>query len=65
MESVLPDFLPKDPIMLLSWVNMRLRDDYPQGFETMCQDLDIDSDALKAYLKQAGFEYSALNNKFW
>ena len=29
---------PKDPIMLLSWVNMKLRDFYP-SLESLCEDL--------------------------
>lgn len=55
---------PKDPIMLMSWVNMKLRDFYP-SLETMCEDLEIPLDDLVEKLSAAGFEYNAQLNKFW
>lgn len=55
---------PKDPIMLMSWVNMKLRDFYP-SLETMCEDLEIPLDELVEKLSAAGFEYNAQFNKFW
>ena len=55
---------PKDPIMLMSWVNMKLRDFYP-SLETMCEDLGIPLDELVEKLSAAGFEYNAQLNKFW
>ena len=51
--------------MLLSVVNTKLRDNYPQELDTMCSDLQIDRATLEARLAEAGFEYSADNNKFW
>ena len=57
--------LPSDPAMLLGVVNTKLRDNYPQGLDTMCSDLQIDRATLEARLAEAGFEYSADNNKFW
>ena len=55
---------PKDPIMLMSWVNMKLRDFYP-SLETLCEDLEIDSEELVETLGKAGFEYNSELNKFW
>ena len=55
---------PKDPIMLMSWVNMKLRDFYP-SLEIMCEDLEIPLDELVKKLSAAGFEYNAQLNKFW
>ena len=55
---------PKDPIMLMSWVNMKLRDFYP-SLETMCEDLEIPREELVEKLGAAGFEYNAELNKFW
>ena len=55
---------PKDPIMLLSWVNMKLRDFYP-SLENLCEDLEIDRKELTDRLMQAGFEYNCELNKFW
>ncbi len=59
------DQLPSDPAMLLSVVNTKLRDNYPQGLDEMCSDMNIDRAALEARLAEAGFEYSHTNNKFW
>lgn len=58
------DNLPKDPAMLMSYVNTKLRDDYP-SLDALCEDLHIDRGELEAVLAAAGFEYSAANNKFW
>ena len=55
---------PKDPMMLLSWVNMKLRDFYP-SLENMCEDLEIDSEDITKKLAEAGFEYNRELNKFW
>ena len=43
--------------MLLSVINMKLRDNY--------SDMDIEEAGLKARLASAGFEYSPENNRFW
>lgn len=56
--------LPQDPAMLLSFVNMKLRDEYP-SLDAMCDDMDLDKSALTATLAAAGFEYSEENRKFW
>lgn len=56
--------LPDDPFMLMSTVNMYLRDRYP-SLDELCADLDVDRKELEAKLSQAGFEYSEKNNKFW
>ena len=55
---------PKDPMMLMSWVNMKLRDFYP-SLETLCEDLEIDREELVETLGKAGFEYNSELNKFW
>ena len=55
---------PKDPIMLMSWVNMKLRDFYP-SLESLCEDLEIDLKELTDRMSQAGFEYNSELNKFW
>ena len=55
---------PKDPMMLMSWVNMKLRDFYP-SLENLCEDLENDQKELTDQLSQAGFEYNCEFNKFW
>lgn len=57
------DNLPQDPYMLLSVVNMKLRDSYG-SLDALCDDLDIDRDELCCKLSGAGFEYDAENNRF-
>lgn len=56
--------LPNDPMMLLSTVNMYLRDRY-SSLDELCDDLGICRNELEEKLKAAGFEYSEENNKFW
>lgn len=55
--------IPNDPFMLYSFVNMKLRDEYP-SLEEMCASMDIDEKELKTKLAAAGFEYDAAHNKF-
>ena len=55
---------PKDPLMLLSWTNMKLRDFYP-SLDALCEDLEIDRNELEETLKTAGFTYEETQNKFW
>lgn len=57
--------LPNDPMMLLSVINMKLRDDEYSNLDVLCDDLDLDKAALLNKLSQAGFEYNAEANKFW
>ena len=56
--------IPKDPFMLMSFINMKLRD-YYNSIDELCKDLEIDKDELCNTLKNAGFEYSEENKKFW
>lgn len=55
---------PKDPAMLMSWTNLKLRD-YYKSLDELCEDLEIDRNELEGILNQAGFEYNRELNKFW
>ena len=55
--------LPKDPMILLSWVNTHLRDEYP-SLDALCEDRDLDRAALEATLEAVGFCYDAAQNRF-
>lgn len=55
--------IPSDPFMLLSFINMKLRDEYPSLSE-LCKSLDIDQGALREKLRAAGFEYIPEINQF-
>ncbi|MBO5419170.1 MAG: DUF4250 domain-containing protein [Bacteroidales bacterium] len=56
--------LPKDPIMLLSFINMKLRD-YYKDLDELCEDMEIQKEELIKTLKAAGFEYNDDNKRFW
>lgn len=56
--------LPNDPFMLMSVVNLKLRD-YYSNLDEMCEDLQLNKDKLCSKLKKAGFEYNSNLNKFW
>ena len=55
--------LPNDPIMLLSMVNLKLRDFYPT-LDALCDDLDEDKTALCAKLHAVGYDYDPQRNQF-
>lgn len=56
--------LPKDPMMLFSFINMKLRDFYP-SLDALCEDLNVSKEDIINQLKEIGFEYNAEQNKFW
>lgn len=56
--------LPEDPMMLFSFINMKLRDNY-SSLDELCDDMHLQKEMLVQKLKSAGFEYSQENNKFW
>ena len=55
--------LPSDPFMLLSLVNMRLRDQY-SSLDDFCDAEGIGRDDLTKRLAEAGFEYMPEINQF-
>lgn len=55
--------LPQDPIILLSYVNTKLRDDYP-SLDALCDDLEADRQAVENTLSAVGYTYDAQLNKF-
>ncbi|USH03087.1 DUF4250 domain-containing protein [Grimontia kaedaensis] len=59
----LKNFDTMDTIMLMSIVNMKLRDDF-SSLEELVKYFDIDAEALKAKLATAGFEYMTDQNQF-
>ena len=55
--------LPKDPVILLSFVNTRLRDEYPSLAE-LCAALDADQAALEDTLAALDYHYDSKQNQF-
>lgn len=59
----LDNYKTMDPFILLSAVNMQLRDEY-SSLDDLCKAHDIDKDILVERLKSAGFEYIPEQNQF-
>ena len=55
--------LPKDPMLLLSVINTKLRDYYP-NLDLLCEELQIDSETLKKRLAKIDYEYDPEQNRF-
>ena len=55
--------IPNDPVMLLSFVNLKLRD-YYSSLEAMCEDMDIDQAQIVKKLAGIDYHYDAGLNKF-
>lgn len=58
------DRLPQDPIMLLSSINMLLRDREYDSLEDLCGRFDRDINEVKTTLLQAGYEYDKKLKQF-
>lgn len=55
--------LPKDPVILLSYVNTQLRDFY-ENLEDFCKTNDINQEDLENTLKSINYSYDIQNNQF-
>ena len=58
--------LPQDPVMLLSYINTQLRDNY-SSLDALAEGLDISKeelDALASKLTGIGYSYDAATNQF-
>ena len=55
--------LPKDPILLLSVVNTKLRDYYP-SLDALCDDMDVSREVLEEKLGMIDYRYDAEKNQF-
>ena len=55
--------LPKDSVMLLSFVNMKLRDFY-KSLDALCEDLDAEKDYIVEKLSDIGYHYDEDKNRF-
>lgn len=55
--------IPKDPVMRLSFVNLKLRDFYT-SLDAMCEDLSLDKEDIVSSLSAIGYTYDEEQNKF-
>lgn len=55
--------IPEDPVMLLSFVNLKLRD-YYSDIDVMCDDMDVSKAEIEEKLQGIGYTYDRNRNQF-
>lgn len=55
--------IPKDPFMLLSYVNLKLRD-YYGSLESLCDDMDLSESEIMQKLASIDYHYDKEKNQF-
>ncbi len=55
--------LPRDPVILLSYVNTQLRDSYP-SLRELCRALCVEEQGITHTLGGIGYAYDADQNRF-
>ena len=55
--------IPGDPVILLSFLNTKLRDFYP-SLDALCEDLDQDKTVLTQKIAAIGYPYDSDKNQF-
>lgn len=55
--------IPKDPAMLLSFMNLKLRDFY-SNLDQLCEDLDADRNEIVEKLAGIDYHYDEEKNQF-
>ena len=55
--------LPNQPMILLSFINTKLRDDY-ESLDALCDDFHIAKDEIEEKLASIDYEYDEALNKF-
>ena len=55
--------IPQDPVILLSFVNMKLRDFYG-SLDALCEDLQEDKEKIEETLARLDYHYDREKNQF-
>ena len=55
--------IPRDPIILLSFINTKLRDQYT-SLHALCDDMELEESDLKNVLEAIDYQYNEQLNKF-
>ena len=55
--------IPNDPVMLLSFMNLKLRD-YGKNLEQVCEDLDVNQAEVEEKLAGIDYHYDGEKNQF-
>ena len=63
MAASMTTNLPKDPMILLSVINTKIRDQY-HTLDAFCEDLQIDKNELIDVLKGIDYEYDESRHQF-
>lgn len=56
-------FIPQNPVILLSYINTELRDNYAD-LDDLCKSLDIEKKEITYILKKIGYKYNENSNQF-
>lgn len=56
-------YIPSDPMILLSYINTQLRDNY-SSFDELCKAMSIDGEKIKSKLAAIDYKYDEKLNKF-
>ncbi len=63
METKKAINLPKDPMILLSVINTKIRDQY-HSLDALCEDMQADKDEIVDMLKGIDYEYDESRHQF-
>lgn len=55
--------IPQDPIILLSYINTKLRDHYT-SLDQLCRELDVNQAELERKLETVDYTYDRVKNQF-
>ena len=55
--------IPSDTVMLLSFLNLKLRDFY-DSLDALCEDLDLEKNELISKIAQINYYYNEEQNQF-
>ena len=55
--------IPKDPVMLLSFMNLKLRD-YYDSLDSLCEDMDVSRQEITDKLSSINYHYDKEKNQF-
>ncbi len=55
--------IPKDPYMLLSFINTKLRDDF-DSLDSFCDNYNVDKKEIEEKLQNVGYKYISSENQF-
>lgn len=55
--------IPNDPMMLLSYINTKLRDDY-SNLQLLCDDMELNLEEITSKLSAIDYSYNAELNRF-